>query len=211
MSYDTKKMEYDTSLNKWERQINEPKSAYKYFSFYLTEQVKNSKDPLEKACQFFNKKKTYFTKISCIYDWWKRAEAYNQHLAEQNRKKLEKEYEKFCTDTVTQIMAMSQIIGQKINADIMTLKEAKGDKEAIKEAIGNMPLNQVAQVLKTNQDIIKSILRIPDSQEVAVSGNVATTVKQIEEDMTEKLSKLSPEKREEYLALQAELNDEGTD
>ena len=106
---------------------------------------------------------------------------------------------------------MSQIIGQKINADIMTLKEAKGDKEAIKEAIGNMPLNQVAQVLKTNQDIIKSILRIPDNQEVSVTGNMATTVKQVEEDMTEKLSKLSPEKREEYLALQAELNDEGTD
>ena len=124
---------------------------------------------------------------------------------------LEKEYEKFCTDTVTQIMAMSQIIGQKINADIMTLKEAKGDKEAIKEAIGNMPLNQVAQVLKTNQDIIKSILRIPDNQEVSVTGNMATTVQQVEEDMTEKLSKLSPEKREEYLALQAELNDEGTD
>ena len=104
---------------------------------------------------------------------------------------------------------MSQIIGQKINADIMSLKDAKGDKEAIKEAIGNMPLNQVAQVLKTNQDILKTILRIPDNQEVTVSGKVATTIK--EDDMTDKLSKLSPEKREEYLALQAELNDEPAD
>ena len=211
MSYDTKKMEYDTSLNKWERQINEPKSAYKYFSFYLTEQVKNSKDPLEKACQFFNKKKTYFTKISCIYDWWKRAEAYNQHLAEQNRKKLEKEYEKVCNDTMIQIVAISQITGQKINSIITKVKQANGNEELINEALGNITLPQLSQVLKLNQDIMKTILRIPDNQEVSVTGNMATTVKQVEEDMTEKLSKLSPEKREEYLALQAELNDEGTD
>ena len=58
---------------------------------------------------------------------------------------------------------------------------------------------------------MKMIMGIPDKQEVSMNGNVATTVKQVEEDMTEKLSKLSPEKREEYLALQAELNDEGTD
>lgn len=204
-------MKYNNDINKWDRQPEEPKSAFKYFSFYLVEQVKNAKDPLQKTADYFERKIKYMFCLSSNYEWQKRAEAYNQHLAEQNRKKLEKEYEKFCTDTVTQIMAMSQIIGQKINADILTLKEAKGDKEAIKEAIGNMPLNQVAQVLKTNQDIIKSILRIPDNQEVSVTGNMATTVKQVEEDMTEKLSKLSPEKREEYLALQAELNDEGTD
>lgn len=204
-------MIYNNDINKWDRQPEEPKASYKYFSFYLTEQVKNAKDPLKKTADYFERKIKYMFCLSSNYEWQKRAEAYNQYLAEQNRKKLEKEYEKFCTDTVTQIMAMSQIIGQKINADIMTLKEAKGDKEAIKEAIGNMPLNQVAQVLKTNQDIIKSILRIPDNQEVSVTGNMATTVKQVEEDMTEKLSKLSPEKREEYLALQAELNDEGTD
>ena len=63
----------------------------------------------------------------------------------------------------------------------------------------------------SSQDVLKSILRIPDNQEVSLTGKVATTVQQVEEDMTEKLSKLSPEKREEYLALQAELNDEGTD
>ena len=205
------KLKYNNDINKWDRQPEEPKSSFKYFSFYLVEQVKNAKDPLQKTADYFERKIKYMFNMSSLYEWQKRAEAYNQYLAEQNRKKLEKEYEKFCTDTVTQIMAMSQIIGQKINADIMTLKEAKGDKEAIKEAIGNMPLNQVAQVLKTNQDIIKSILRIPDNQEVSVTGNMATTVKQVEEDMTEKLSKLSPEKREEYLALQAELNDEGTD
>ena len=205
-------MIYDEKRQKWEKQPKEPKNAYKYFSFYLTDQCKSPRGKsYNNVCTNFSITKTTVYNYANKFDWEKRADAYNQYLAEQNRQKLEKEYEKFCTDTVTQIMAMSQIIGQKINADIMTLKEAKGDKEAIKEAIGNMPLNQVAQVLKTNQDIIKSILRIPDSQEVAVTGKVATTVKQVEEDMTEKLSKLSPEKREEYLALQAELNDEGTD
>jgi hypothetical protein len=62
-----------------------------------------------------------------------------------------------------------------------------------------------------NQDTMKMIMGIPDKQEVAMTGNMATTVKQVEEDMTEKLSKLSPEKREEYLALQVELNDEPAD
>lgn len=211
MSFDEKRMQYDNSKPKWEKQINEPTSAYKYFSLYLIEQVKNAKDPLEKVCTLANKKINYIRKISNLYNWKERADSYNQFLAEQNRKKLEREYEKYCNDTVAQIMAMSQIIGQKINADIKTLKEANGDKEAVKEAIGNMPMNQVAQILKTNQEVLKTILRIPDAQEVSVNGKVATTVQQIEEDMTDKLSKLSPEKREEYLALQAELNDEPTD
>lgn len=204
-------MTFDSNKKKWEQQPEEPNASFRYFSFFLMEQTKNFKDPIEKVCQYFNKKKKYINRLSYDYRWNERAEAYNNYLAEEQQKEFEREYKKICKETIMQIGAMSQIIGQKINADIMTLKEAKGDKEAIKEAIGNMPLNQVAQVLKTNQDVLKTILRIPDSQEVAVSGKMATTVKQVEEDMTEKLSKLSPEKREEYLALQAELNDEGTD
>ena len=202
-------MHYDSKKNKWERQPEESKSAFKYFSFYLIEQAKNSKDPLQKTADYFDRKIKYISQISCVHQWKERADAYNLYLAEEQQKEFEREYKKICKETIMQIGAMSQIIGQKINADIMSLKDAKGDKEAIKEAIGNMPLNQVAQVLKTNQDILKTILRIPDSQEVAVKGEVATTIQT--EDMTDKLSRLSPEKREEYLALQAELNDEPTD
>ena len=204
-------MKYNNDINKWDRQPEEPKASYKYFSFYLTEQVKNAKDPLQKTADYFERKIKYMFCLSSNYEWQKRAEAYNQYLAEQNRKKLEKEYEKVCNDTMIQIVAISQITGQKINTIINKIKTANGNEELLNEALGNITLPQLSQVLKLNQDIMKTILRIPDSQEVAVIGNMATTVKQVEEDMTEKLSKLSPEKREEYLALQAELNDEGTD
>lgn len=204
-------MIYDKEKKVWEQQPEEPKAKFKYFSYFLIEQVKNAKDPLQKTADYFQRKIRYIHNMSSLYEWEKRASEYNLYLAEQNRKKLEKEYEKVCNDTMIQIVAISQITGQKINSIITKVKQANGNEELINEALGNISLPQLSQVLKLNQDIMKTILRIPDSQEVAVSGNVATTVKQVEEDMTEKLSKLSPEKREEYLALQAELNDEGTD
>lgn len=201
-------MEYDKKKQKWEKQPHEPKNAYKYFSYYLIDQCKNVKDKsYDNLCTTFSITKTTVYNYANKFEWDKRVDLYNQYVAEQTRKKHEKEYEKFCTDTVTQIMAMSQIIGQKINADIMTLKEAKGDKEAIKEAIGNMPLNQVAQVLKTNQDIIKSILGIPDRQEVAVTGKVDVKQETVTNLQTD-INKLSPEEREMYLELCEKVNNE---
>lgn len=204
-------MQYDNTKNKWERQPEETKSAFKYFSFYLTEQVKNSKNPLQKTAEYFERKIKYISHISCVYQWKERAEAYNNYLAEEQQKEFEREYKERCKETFIQIGATSQIIGQKLKSIVTELKSANGDTEKIQEVIGNLTLPQIVQVLKMNQDTMKMIMGIPDKQEVSMNGNVATTVKQVEEDMTEKLSKLSPEKREEYLALQAELNDEGTD
>lgn len=204
-------MVYDNNLKKWEQQPEENKSSFKYFSFYLIEQAKNARDPLEKVCQHFNKSRVYIGRLSSENKWYDRAEAYNQYLAEEQQKEFEREYKKRCKETFMQIGATSQIIGQKLNSIMTELKQADGDTERIKDVIGNLSLPQIVQVLKLNQDTMKMIMGIPDKQEVSMNGNVATTVKQIEEDMTEKLSKLSPEKREEYLALQAELNDEGTD
>lgn len=204
-------MVYNNEIKKWDRQPEERSAEYKYFSFFLAEHVKNSFTSIQKTSEYFQRSDKYITNISNKNKWKERADAYIQYLAEQNRQKLEKEYEKVCNETMLQIVAISQITGQKINSIITKVKNAKGDEELLNEALGNITLPQLSQVLKLNQDIMKTILRIPDSSEVAVSGNVATTVKQVEEDMTEKLSKLSPEKREEYLALQAELNDEGTD
>ena len=204
-------MQYDNTKNKWERQPEETKSAFKYFSFYLTEQVKNSKNPLQKTAEYFERKIKYISQISCVYQWKERADAYNLYLAEEQQKEFEREYKERCKETFIQIGATSQIIGQKLKYIVTELKSANGDTEKIQEVIGNLTLPQIVQVLKMNQDTMKMIMGIPDKQEVSMNGNVATTVKQVEEDMTEKLSKLSPEKREEYLALQAELNDEGTD
>ena len=204
-------MQYDNTKNKWERQPEETKSAFKYFSFYLTEQVKNSKNPLQKTAEYFERKINYISQISCVYQWKERADAYNLYLAEEQQKEFEREYKERCKETFIQIGATSQIIGQKLKSIVTELKNANGDTEKIQEVIGNLTLPQIVQVLKMNQDTMKMIMGIPDKQEVSMNGNVATTVKQVEEDMTEKLSKLSPEKREEYLALQAELNDEGTD
>lgn len=204
-------MVYDNNLKKWEQQPEENKSSFKYFSFYLIEQAKNSRDPLEKVCQHFNKSRVYIGRLSSENKWYDRAEAYNQYLAEEQQKEFEREYKKRCKETFMQIGATSQIIGQKLNSIVTELKDANGDTERIKEVIGNLSLPQIVQVLKLNQDTMKMIMGIPDKQEVSVGGSVATTVKQIEEDLTDKLSKLSPEKREEYLALQAELNDESAD
>ena len=204
-------MVYDNNLKKWEQQPEENKSSFKYFSFYLIEQAKNSRDPLEKVCQHFNKSRVYIGRLSSENKWYDRAEAYNQYLAEEQQKEFEREYKKRCKETFMQIGATSQIIGQKLNSIMTELKQADGDSERIRDVIGNLSLPQIVQVLKLNQDTMKMIMGIPDKQEVSVGGSVATTVKQIEEDMTDKLSKLSPEKREEYLALQAELNDEPTD
>ena len=200
-------MKYNNDINKWDRQPEEPKASYKYFSFYLTEQVKNAKDPLQKTADYFERKIKYMFCLSSNYEWQKRAEAYNQYLAEQNRKKLEKEYEKVCNDTMIQIVAISQITGQKINSIITKVKQANGDEELINEALGNITLPQLSQVLKLNQDIMKTILRIPDSQEVAVSGKVDVkqeTVTNLQED----INKLSPEEREMYLELCEKVNNE---
>jgi len=206
MSFDNKKMEYDPNINKWERQINEPKSAYKYFSFYLIEQAKNSKDPREKTCQYFNRKPTYLDKLVCIYDWVKRADAYNQYLAEQQQREFEREYKKRCKETFMQIGATSQIIGQKLNSIVTELKDANGDTKKIKEVIGNLTLPQIVQVLKLNQDTMKMIMGIPDKQEVSMTGNMATTVKDESVTIKEKLDKLSPEEREQYLELCEKAN-----
>lgn len=195
----------------WEQQPEEPKAKFKYFSFYLIEQARNSKDPLQKTSDYFQRNIRYMHNMSSLYEWEKRATKYNQYLAEEQQKEFEREYKERCKETFIQIGATSQIIGQKLKSIVTELKTANGDTEKIQEVIGNLTLPQIVQVLKMNQDTMKMIMGIPDKQEVAVSGNMATKVQQVEEDMTEKLSKLSPEKREEYLALQAELNDEGTD
>ena len=205
-------MIYDEKKQKWEKQPKEPKNAYKYFSFYLTDQCKSPRGKsYDNVCTNFSITKTTVYNYANKFDWEKRADAYNQYLAEQQQKEFEREYKKRCKETFMQIGATSQIIGQKLNSIMTQLKQADGDTERIKDVIGNLTLPQIVQVLKMNQDTMKMIMGIPDKQEVSMNGNVATTVKQVEEDMTEKLSKLSPEKREEYLALQAELNDEGTD
>lgn len=200
-------MTYNSEIAKWEKQSDEPKASFKYFSFYLIEQAKNANNPLQKTADYFGRKIKYMRNMSCLYDWDKRADAYNQFLAEQNRKKLEKEYEKVCNDTMVQIVAISQITGQKVNSIITKIKNAKGDEEALNEALGNITLPQLSQVLKLNQDIMKTILRIPDNQEVNVTGNMAVkqeTVTNLQND----ISKLSPEEREMYLELCEKVNNE---
>ena len=194
-------MTFDNTIKKWERQPDEPKSSFKYFSFYLIEQAKNLKDPLDKVCQYYDKSKVYIYRLSYENRWSERAEAYNQWLAEEQQKEFEREYKKRCKETFMQIGATSQIIGQKLNAIMTELKAADGDNERIKEVIGNLSLPQIVQVLKLNQDTMKMIMGIPDKQEVSMSGNVGTTIKNESETLKEKLDKLSPEERQMYLEL----------
>lgn len=194
-------MTFDNTIKKWERQPDEPKSSFKYFSFYLIEQAKNLKDPLDKVCQYYDKSKVYIYRLSYENRWSERAEAYNQWLAEEQQKEFEREYKKRCKETFMQIGATSQIIGQKLNAIMSDLKAADGDSERIKEVIGNLSLPQIVQVLKLNQDTMKMIMGIPDKQEVSMSGNVGTTIKNESETLKEKLDKLSPKERQMYLEL----------
>lgn len=193
-------MTFDSKLKKWEQQPDEPKAAFKYFSFYLIEQAKNARGAVESVCKYFNKKKVYITRLSYENKWGERAEAYNQYLAEEQQKEFEREYKKRCKETFMQIGATSQIIGQKLNSIMTELKQADGDTERIKDVIGNLSLPQIVQVLKLNQDTMKMIMGIPDKQEVSMSGNVATTIKE-DNDLKNKLDKLSPEEREMYLEL----------
>ena len=201
-------MIYDEKKQKWEKQPKEPKNAYKYFSFYLTDQCKSPRGKsYDNVCTNFSITKTTVYNYANKFDWEKRADAYNQYLAEQNRQKLEKEYEKVCNETMLQIVAISQITGQKINSIITKVKNAKGDEEALNEALGNITLPQLSQVLKLNQDIMKTILRIPDNQEVNVTGNMVVkqeTVTNLQND----INKLSPEEREMYLELCEKVNNE---
>lgn len=194
-------MTYDSNKNKWERQPEESKASFKYFSFYLIEQVKNAKDPLQKTADYFNRTIKYMMNLSCVNKWKERAEAYNQYLAEEQQKEFEREYKNRCKETFIQIGAASQIIGQKLNSIVKELKDANGDTEKVKEVIGNLTLPQIVQVLKLNQDTMKMIMGIPDKQEVSMTGNVATTIKDEKAMLKEKLDKLSPEEREQYLEL----------
>ena len=200
-------MIFDNEIKKWEKQPEESSTEYKYFSFFLPEHIKDSYNSIQKTVDYFKKAYKYISNISVRNKWKERADAYSQFLAEQNRKKLEKEYEKVCNDTMLQIVAISQITGQKVNSIISEIKNANGDKERINEVIGNLSLPQLAQVLKLNQDIMKTILRIPDNQEVSVVGKVATTIREEPETLKQKLDKLSPEEREMYLELCEKTND----
>ncbi len=201
-------MVYNNEIKKWDRQPKERSAEYKYFSFFLTEHVKNSFTSIQKTSEYFQRSDKYITNISNKNKWKERADAYIQYLAEQNRQKLEKEYEKVCNETMLQIVAISQITGQKINSIITKVKNAKGDEELLNEALGNITLPQLSQVLKLNQDIMKTILRIPDNQEVSVVGKVATTIKEEPVTLKQKLDKLSPEEREMYLDMCEKVNDE---
>lgn len=201
-------MVYDSNLNKWDKQPEESNASFKYFQYYLIEQAKNMKNPLEKVCEFYNKKIIYITRLSCENKWKERAEAYNNYLAEEQQREFEREYKKRCKETFMQIGATSQIIGQKLNSIMTELKEANGDAEKIREVIGNLSLPQVVQVLKVNQDTMKMIMGIPDKQEVNMNGNVATTIKDEKETLKEKLDKLSPEEREQYLELCEKVSEE---
>lgn len=201
-------MNYDSSLKKWERQPDESKSSFKYFSFYLIEQIKNMKNPLEKVCEYYGKKIVYISRLSYENKWSERAEAYNQYLAEEQQKEFEREYKNRCKETFIQIGAASQIIGQKLNSIVKELKDANGDTEKVKEVIGNLTLPQIVQVLKLNQDTMKMIMGIPDKQEVTMTGNVATTIKDEKAMLKEKLDKLSPEEREQYIEICEKLGEE---
>jgi len=205
---------YDENKKKWEKQSWDKKNPYKYFYFFLMTCAKNkwkSAEAKVKTCEYFDLNKNYVERISGQYEWLSRAEAYKTYLDEEQQKEFEEEYKERCKETFMQIRATSQIVGKKLNSIVSALRDANGDSERENEIVGNITLPQIVQVLKLNQDTMKMIMGIPDKQEVSLGGSVATTVKQVEEDMTDKLSKLSPEKREEYLALQAELNDESTD
>ena len=205
-------MIYDKQKKMWEQQPEEPKAKFKYFSFYLIEQARNSKDPLQKTSDYFQRNIRYMHNMSSLYEWEKRATSYNQYLAEEQQKEFEREYKKRCKETFIQIGATSQIIGQKLNSIVTELKDANGDTEKIKEVIGNLTLPQIVQVLKLNQDTMKMIMGIPDKQEVAMTGNVATTVKDESVSIKERLDKLSPEEREQYLELCEKANgDDVTD
>lgn len=200
-------MIFDKEKKKWERQPEEPKAAFKYFSFYLIEQAKNSNNPLHKTATYFDRSINYMTKTSCVYQWKERADAYNLYLAEEQQKEFEREYKKRCKETFMQIGATSQIIGQKLNSIMTELKDANGDTEKIRDVIGNLSLPQIVQVLKLNQDTMKMIMGIPDKQEVNMSGNMAVkqeTVTNLQND----ISKLSPEEREMYLELCEKVNNE---
>lgn len=201
-------MVYNNEIKKWDRQPEERSAEYKYFSFFLTEHVKNSFTSIQKTSEYFQRSDKYITNISNKNKWKERADAYIQYLAEQNRQKLEKEYEKVCNETMIQIVAISQITGQKINSIITKVKNAKGDEELLNEALGNITLPQLSQVLKLNQDIMKTILRIPDNQEVNVVGKVSTTIREEPETLKQKLDKLSPEEREMYLDMCEKVNNE---
>ena len=202
---------YEENKKKWEKQSWDKKNPYNYFYTFLMTCAKNKWKTAEakvKTCETHNLNKNYVERISAQFEWLDRAEAYHNYLDEEQRKEFEEEYKKICKETIIQIGAMSQIIGQKINADIQSIRDAKGDKEAVKEAIGSMPMNQVAQILKTNQEVLKTILRIPDAQEVNVNGKVATTIKEEPETLKQKLDKLSPEEREMYLDLCDKVNED---
>ena len=201
-------MTFDSNLNKWDKQPEESKTSFKYFSYYLIEQAKNMKNPLEKVCEYYNKKIVYISRLSCENKWRERAEAYNNYLAEEQQKEFEREYKERCKETFIQIGATSQIIGQKLKSIVTELKNANGDTERIQEVIGNLTLPQIVQVLKMNQDTMKMIMGIPDKQEVSMTGNVATTIKDEKETLKEKLDKLSPEEREQYLELCEKVSEE---
>ena len=121
-------------------------------------------------------------------------------MAEEQQKEFEREYKERCKETFLQIRATSQIVGKKLNSIVTALKDANGNPERENEIVGNITLPQIVQVLKLNQDTMKMIMGIPDKQEVSMSGNVETTIKD-GEDLKTKLDKLSPEEREMYLEL----------
>ncbi|MCQ2737866.1 MAG: hypothetical protein MJ224_04605 [archaeon] len=80
------------SINIWEKRIvkddgrREPEKAFKYFNEYL---LLGGGRTLRKVAEQTGKSYKYMEKLSCTWDWSKRANAYDMWLLEENKREFE--------------------------------------------------------------------------------------------------------------------------
>ena len=85
---------FNLTINIWEERIvkddgrREPEKAFKYFNEYL---LLGGGRTLRKVAEQTGKSYKYMEKLSCTWDWSKRANAYDMWLMEENKREFEEE------------------------------------------------------------------------------------------------------------------------
>ena len=141
----------------WDRLKGEPVRAYSYFQHYLTIFTTSNRPWVDVSEEF---KKSYKDVESLAVRWrWKsRAEAYYSMVSAEKIRKHREDFQSFKESTLSQLKAISYIASKRIESIAKKVKEANGDFEGIKEAVGNLPLAQLVQSVNTSAELYQSII-----------------------------------------------------
>ena len=173
----------------WEKQEWETYGSYKRFCIYRDIGITRS---LRKVCDYLKRPDNYMRALqlaSSKYKWKERADAYDMHLEEENRKENEVEIKEMRKRHIQQALMMQKNVIAKI--------QSVNPNE--------MSLSDCIKMFETAAKI-ERLSRDCDSPKIELNNKVVVDTKEILEQ--KKLENLTPEELEELENLMRKMNGE---